>query len=326
MVPNAMPGYRNPVPGGYQPDNNFLPPTPDDQDRQYNYYAPMVDIFMRPRLPTLTGPFTTIALSAFMRATPAGIVTNITTRYAIKYAYKGITSSLLYIAGDGIIQISRLAVLASATKGITPAGIMATAAARCAELGAALMKSSAAMVAPRAMRLAAICDAGLNAIRTLAFPTLCIGCSWAIYTIARHAIEPPPYEAPPGCYPNGGPIVEITQEDAPNREMVFTCPAPLARMVQERVLMCERDPTIIQKVKTIASRWCDAAGIQGNQRYAAICGAVAAALTVPINEQLVLQLSQSHAVQTQYSRLARYLSGIKHTHDAWWTKYFSIRR
>lgn len=314
------------MPGGYQPENNFLPQGVDEQDRQYNYYAPMVDIFMRPKLPTLTGPFATIALSATMRAMPAGIVSNLAARYAIKYAYKGITSSLLYIAGDAVIQLSRLAVLASTTRGITPAGMVATFAARAAEVGGAMIQSSANMVAPRLMKAAAIADTAMTACRTLAFPVLCAGCAWALYALARHAIEPPPYEAPPGCYPSGGPIVEISQEDAPNREMVFTCPAPLARMVQERVLMCERDPTIIQKVKTIASRWCDAAGIQGNQRYAAICGAVAAALTVPVNEQLVLQLSQSHAVQTQYSRLSRYLSGIKHTHDAWWTKYFSIRR
>lgn len=166
----------------------------------------------------------------------------------------------------------------------------------------------------------------MRAFAVLSTPLLAGAGASLVYIIARRLIEPPPYEAPPGVYPNGGPIVEISQEDAPNREMVFTCPAPLARIVQERVMLCERDPTIIQKCKALASRWCDAEGLQGNERYAAISGAVAAALTVPVNEQLVLQLAQSHAVTQQHSRLARYLAGIKHIHDPWWTKYLSIRR
>lgn len=108
--------------------------------------------------------------------------------------------------------------------------------------------------------------------------------------------------------------------------MVFVCPAPLARLVQERVLMCEREPALIQKVKGIASKWCDNQGLAGNERYQAISGAVAAALTVPCIEQNVLQLAQSHAVQQQHYRIANYLSGIKHKSDPWWTKYLLIRR
>lgn len=166
----------------------------------------------------------------------------------------------------------------------------------------------------------------MRAFNALHQPLLAIGMAWGVYVLARYAIEPPPYEAPPGCYPSGGPLIEITQEDAPNREMVFTCPAPLARKVQERVLLCERDPTIIQKCKAIATKWCDDEGIQGNERYAAVSGAVAAALTVPVNEQLVLQLAQSHSVQLQHGRLTNYLAGIRHRHDPWWTRYLSLRR
>lgn len=261
-----------------------------------------------------------------MRLTPCQLVTNLATTYAIKYAYLSFRASCYSIAGNGLLWGSRVASVLSLTQGVLPSNFIMGVATKGADLAATLLQAAARMTHPRLMRFAALSDTTLQAVRILAAPTFCVAACWLTYTVVRNMIEPPPYEAPPGCYPTGGPIVEISQEEAPNREMVFTCPAPLARLVQERVLLCERDPTIIQKVKSIASRWCDSAGLQGNQRYAAICGAVASALTVPVNEQLVLQLTQSHAVQCQYSRISRYLSGIKHTHDAWWTKYFSIRR
>lgn len=166
----------------------------------------------------------------------------------------------------------------------------------------------------------------MRAAAVLSTPALTVAVAWAGYVVARRLIEPPPYEAPPGVYPSGGPIVEIAQEDAPNREMVFACPAPLARVVQERALLCERDPTMIQKCKALAARWCDQEGLQGNERYAAMSGAMAAALTVPVNEQLILQLAQSHAVTQQHERIGRYLAGVRHRHDPWWTKYLQIRR
>lgn len=166
----------------------------------------------------------------------------------------------------------------------------------------------------------------MRCLAMLSTPIISIGACWALYVVARHLIEPPPYDAPPGLYPSGGPLIEIAQEEAPQRAMVFTCPAPLARRVQERVLLCDRDPTLIQKCKAIAAKWCDEQGVYGNERYAAINGAVAAALTVPATEQLVLQLAQSHAVQEQWNKISRYLSGIRRTHDPWWTKYLINRR
>lgn len=188
------------------------------------------------------------------------------------------------------------------------------------------LHSAAIRSCPRVMMWAYRSAGWMRAAAMLSTPIIALAATWGAYAVARHLIEPPPYEAPPGCYPNGGPMIEIAQEEAPQREMVFTCPAPLARRVQERVMLCERDPTMIQKCKAIAAKWCDEEGLHGNERYAAISGAVAAALTVPINEQLVLQLAQSHAVQEQHSRISRYLSGIVHRHDQWWTKYLAIRR
>lgn len=194
------------------------------------------------------------------------------------------------------------------------------------EWGTNAIHSAAIRSCPRIITWAYRIAGYVSAMQRLARPVLVASLCWAAWALLRHAIEPPPYEAPPGCYPNGGPMIEITQEEAPNREMVFTCPAPLARLVQERVMLCERDPTIIQKTKAIASKWCDNTGLTGNERYATIAGAVAAAMVVPINEQLVLQLASTHAVQLQHTRISRYLSGIKHQHDPWWTKYLSIRR
>lgn len=196
----------------------------------------------------------------------------------------------------------------------------------CAGWGDNALHSAAIRSCPKLMMWGYRIAGWMRAANVLAKPLMAAGCLWGAYVLARWAIEPPPYEAPPGCYPNGGPLIEITQEDAPQRSMVFTCPGPLARRVQERVLLCERDPMIIQKCKSIAAKWCDEEGLHGNERYAAISGAVAAALTVPINEQLILQLAQSHAVQQQHNRIARYIGGNPYRHDPWWTKYLAIRR
>lgn len=196
----------------------------------------------------------------------------------------------------------------------------------CASWGDNALHNAAIKSCPRVMMVGYRAAGYLRAWHYLSRPMLAIGACWLGYVIIRHLIEPPPYQAPPGTYPSGGPLIEISQEDAPRREMVFTCPAALARMVQERALLCERDPTMIQKCKAIATKYCDNEGIHGNERYATVAGAVAAALCVPVNEQLVLQLAQSHSVQLQHRRIQSYLGGIKHQHDPWWTKYLQYRR
>lgn len=190
----------------------------------------------------------------------------------------------------------------------------------------ALLKTAALLSKPTLMQRAAKVQLVCDAMNTLSKPLAAVAVIWTGYVLARHYIEPAPYEAPPGLYPNGGPMIEITQEEARNKAHVFVCPAPLARLVQERVLMCERDPTLLQKVKSIASKWCDQNHVTNNQRYQAVAGALAASLTVPCIEQNVIHYAQSHAVQQQHGRLANYLSGIKHKSDPWWTKYLLIRR
>lgn len=300
---------------------------PDDQDRPLTYYTPLRDIFLRPGLPSLVGPFATMATAAVCYAAPGKLLYNFCMNQALYASRNTIKASAYHVLGrglkflgaamgDAILRVSSLS-LAAAT------GYVAE---KTHQWGVYYVGLAAKCAAPelmtRAQKLQTVCD-GLNIISK---PLMLVAATWAAYVLVRHAIEPPPYEAPEGTYPTGGPIIEITQEEAANKSMVFTCPAQLARLVQERVLMCERDPTLIQKVKSIAARWCDQNNVTNNLRYQAISGAVAAAMTVPCIEQNIIQMVQSHAVQTQYSRLARYLSGIQHRNDPWYTKYMLFRR
>lgn len=309
------------------PRDDGAPPRPDDQDRQLNYYTPLRDIFMRPSLPTLRGPFALLGTAALFHAAPGKLLYNFCMTQALYQSKNTVKASLLHIGGNifkwagGILGDAVLKVSSLSMAAVT--GYMSEVA---FSKGQSMLKQAAKIAAPKLMTRAQMLQSACDGLNIIAKPVGAVAIAWAIYVLARHAIEPPPYEAPEGTYPSGGPIVEITQEEARNKAKVFTCPAPLARVVQERVLMCERDPTMIQKVKSIAARWCDQHGLQNNQRYQAVAGAVAAAMTVPCIEQQIIQLAQSHAVQNQYSRLQRYLSGIKHVNDPWYTKYLLYRR
>lgn len=300
---------------------------PDDQDRMLTYYTPLQDIFMRPALPNLNRPFILLGTSMAAWVAPGQALYNFALRQALYNSKATLKSAFYHVAGNAAKAISHtLGDWAFATPSWTVVAVLGYASEKTHQLSQRMLTHAATIAAPKTMLWGQRLQLACNALNILAKPVAFAAACWVGYVLARHFIEPPPFEAPPGLYPNGGPIVEITQEEARNKSMVFTCPAPLARTVQERVLLCERDPTLIQKTKSIAARWCDQAGLQGNQRYQAICGAVAAALTVPCNEQLVIQLAQTHAVQQQHGRLARYLAGIKHQNDPWWTKYLLIRR
>lgn len=299
----------------------------DDQDRPLNYYTPTADIFLRPRLPSLKGPFATIGIGALMYCAPGRALYNFAMTQALYQSKNTFKASLLHIAGNVMKGVS---CVVGDTLLKVPSWTAFAAGSYISEklfhMSHSLLKQASQLAAPRLMAKAQQVQLCCNALNIMAKPVMAAGVIYAIYVLARHWIEPPPYDAPPGTYPNGGPIIEITQEEAKNKEMVFTCPAPLARAVQERVLLCERDTTMIQKVKSIASKWCDTNNITGNQRYQAVSGAVAAALTVPCIEQNVIQLATCHAVQQQHTRLQRYLTGIHHRNDPWWSKYLLIRR
>lgn len=292
-----------------------------------HYYTPLADIFLRPALPTLRGPLGLCIGSTIAYCAPGKALYNFALTQALYHSKRTLKSSAYHLLGNACKWAARSLGDWTIT---TPSWTFAIGIGYISEklqgASANYLKMAAKIAAPKTLAWGQKLQLACQAMNILSKPCLAIAAVWAGYVLARHFIEPPPYEAPPGVYPNGGPIVEIAQEEAANKNMVFTCPAELARLVQERVLLCERDPMLIQKTKSIATKWCDQVGIYGNQRYQAICGAVAAALTVPVNEQLVLQLAQTHAVQTQHSRIARYLTGIKHKNDPWWTKYLIMRR
>lgn len=291
------------------------------------YYAPLRDVFMRPGLPSLRGPLACGVAGLVARHLPHRHLAGWALHYSIRNARAGFGQFFRQTLGNLMIDAGRtFKTFAVHTDRILLRLVWDKLARSCAAWGDNALHSAAIRSCPRTMMYAYRAAGWMRAASLLSAPILTAAAVWGCYVVARHLIEPPPYEAPPGLYPNGGPIIEIAQEEAPQRSMVFTCPAPLARRVQERVMLCDRDPTIIQKCKAIAAKWCDEEGIYDNERYACISGAIAAALTVPASEQLVLQLAQSHAVQEQHKRLSRYLSGIKFKNDPWWTKYLVIKR
>lgn len=266
------------------------------------------------------------AFSAVCYAIPSKKIMDFAIQLALTKSHKHIQSSICHAAGEVLRRTAKLAGdFALTMPSFMGSVILGYASEALHHQGEVIIKQAAIKSAPLIVRVGDYAMKFTAALNMISKPLAAGAAIYTCYVIARHFIEPPPYEAPPGCYPNGGPMVEISQEEAPKKSMVFACPAHLARLVQERTLLCERDPVMMQKVKAIAARWCDSVGLQGNQRYAAMCGAVAAALSVPINEQLVLQFSQSHAVQLQHNRIANYLQGIKHKNDPWWSKYFLIR-
>lgn len=342
---NQQPPVNNPPqqnPGGTPPDG-AIPPggnaapadgapvdfrgNVDDQDRPLNYYTPLQDIFLRPALPSLGRPFLLTATGALCYAAPGQALYNFAMTQALYQSKNTFKSAALHLAGNFVKYTSMLVGdILMKVPSWTAFACGSWLSDKLYTTSHDLLIQAAKQAAPTIMQRAKAVQTVCAALNICSKPIILAGLTWAAYTIARHVIEPPPYEAPPGTYPNGGPIIEITQQEAQNKAMVFTCPANLARAVQERVLLCERDVTLIQKVKSIAARWCDQNNLQGSRRYEAISGALAAALTVPCIEQNVLQLASSHAVQQQYSRLQRYLSGIKHTNDPWWSKYLLIRR
>lgn len=335
------PGFGGPGP---QPDGNGghpPPPVPpaghaaglphafgvDDQDRLMRYYAPMRDVFMRPAMPNLRGPLVCCLSAVISHHLPHRQIAGWALKYSIAHARPSIGNFFRQSLGELMLGMARsFKTFALATDRVLLRWFWDKCARTTAQWGDNAIHSAAIRSCPKLMMYAYRAAGWMRACAVLAYPIGSLGLVWGTYVVARKLIEPPPYEAPPGAYPNGGPLIEITQEDAPRREMVFTCPGPLARMVQERVMLCERDPVMIQKCKAIASKYCDQEGIYGNERYACVAGAVAAALTVPVNEQLIMNLAQSHAVTLQQKRIANYLSGIHHRNDPWWTKYLSIRR
>lgn len=313
-------------PGGQNPPLDRL--LGQDDDHPLRYYAPMQDIFKRPRLPTLRGPLATAVVGLATKFIPADWLVEQALWAFGKLEDAKLSKQLGYAVAKKIYGTTS-AIAASPLWWNLPFTLSITGQSAffaIAERSKQAMMDYMKMRAPWWYKPFKNLCLGVAAIGKLYKFTLGIAAIWAAYVLARHVMEPPPYEAPEGVYPAGGPMIEIAPEEAPSREHVFACPVELARMAQERVLLCDRDPTIIQKVKTIASRWCDQRNLGPNERYNAIAGAVAAALTVPAVEQQVLRLATNHLVSQHHNRISDYLQRTKRRFDPWWTKYLLIRR
>lgn len=169
------------------------------------------------------------------------------------------------------------------------------------------------------------CVNALRGWRAISTPLMVLGAAVGLYTLWINWNQPAAFDAPAGIYPAGGPWVEITQEQAARTATAVSCPAPLARAVQERVLLCERDPVLMNKVKTIATRWCTEQGLTDNVRYNAVAGALAAAMVVPTQEQNILAMGNATATVRQHKRIKDYIAGHIAT-APWYSRLLLFRR
>lgn len=115
----------------------------------------------------------------------------------------------------------------------------------------------------------------------------------------ERAEEPDPF-APPTS------IVEVSPEVARGVPVSFSCPASLRSLVLERAMLLERTPALLQKIKSIAGRWCDEQSVPPDKRPAYIAGAVASCMCVPELEQHLLMFETGHNVQELYKRVRRH--------------------
>lgn len=179
------------------------------------------------------------------------------------------------------------------------------------------------------LRLAKLANYVCQALRYWRYlwkPMVAAACCWALGVYLWNRSIPPPYDAPPGVYTNGGPYIEVTQEEAEEHGNAAIVPAPLARLVQERVMLNERDPVMMGKVKAIATRWCDAQGLTGNERFNAVTGAMAAALTVTKNEMNLLGILDDCTVRKQHTRIKEYVAGTARSKPPWYSRLLAYRR
>lgn len=93
-------------------------------------------------------------------------------------------------------------------------------------------------------------------------------------------------------------MCEVTQEEALQTPTHFACPAALRAVVLEKVFLSERTPALVQRIKSIAGRWCDDHGVGPFERPACIAGAVAAAMTVSTLEMDLVRYEQQWSVRT----------------------------
>lgn len=107
-----------------------------------------------------------------------------------------------------------------------------------------------------------------------------------------------------------GLMVEVTQEEALGTPTHFACPAGLRATILEKIMLCERTPNLIQKVKSMAGRWCEDNQINPYHRPACIAGAVAVGMTVSPLENDLIKYEARWEVQNAQRRVAQHAAGI----------------
>lgn len=104
-------------------------------------------------------------------------------------------------------------------------------------------------------------------------------------------------------------MTEVTQEEALATPTHFVCPAGLRAHILEKVFMQERTPNLIQRVKSIAGKWCDEAAINPFERPACIAGAVACAMTTSQLELDLLSYERRWEVRQAARQLNQHHNG-----------------
>lgn len=127
-------------------------------------------------------------------------------------------------------------------------------------------------------------------------------------TTQRWFYNSQPYE-PEGI---GHPTImaEVTQEEAQASPTHFACPALLRAHILEKVFMQERTPNLVQRVKSIAGKWCDEKGINPYERPAYIAGAVAVAMTTSQLEIDLLSYEKRWEVRRAARLLTQHHNGV----------------
>lgn len=135
-------------------------------------------------------------------------------------------------------------------------------------------------------------------IATACFARMC-------YAVVRQLwLNMQPFEPEGISHPNL--MCEVTQETALATPTHFACPTGLRAHILEKVFLQDRTPVLIQRVRSMAGKWCDENGINPNQRPAYIAGGLAAAMTVSSIEIDLLQYERTWEVQHARRLLAQH--------------------
>lgn len=146
----------------------------------------------------------------------------------------------------------------------------------------------------------------INAVLTT---TAIAGTAWCAYQLSMRVwLNTQPFEPEGMGHP--GLMVEVTQEEAVGTPTHFACPAGLRATILEKIMLCERTPNLLQKVKSMAGRWCEDNNINPYHRPACIAGAVAVGMTVSPLESDLIKYESRWEVQAAQHRIAQHAAGM----------------